>query len=62
MDHSHLRKVAKDLVALGVEDHEALIKVMVLHGGGRIEGSQGVAGLDLEQYNGLGHDHLLDLI
>jgi len=43
----HLWEVAEDLVALGVEDHKALIKVVVLHGGGGVEGGQAVARLDL---------------
>jgi hypothetical protein len=43
----HLGEIAEDLVALGVEDHEALIKVVVLHGGGGVQGGQAVARLDL---------------
>ena len=43
----HLGEIAEDLVALGVEDHKALIKVVVLHGGGGVQGGQAVARLDL---------------
>ncbi len=44
----HLGEIAEDLVALGVEDHKALIKVVVLHGGGGVQGGQAVARLDLQ--------------
>ena len=45
---AHLGEIAEDLVALGVEDHKALIKVVVLHGGGGVQGGQAVARLDLQ--------------
>ena len=43
-----MREVGQDLVALGVEYHEALVEVVVLHRGGGVESRQRRAGLDLE--------------
>ena len=46
--HTYLREVGQDLVALGVEYHEALVEVVVLHRGGGVEARQRRARLDLE--------------
>ena len=43
-----MRQVCQDLVSLGVEDHDRLVKVVVLHGRGGVEFGQAGAGLDLE--------------
>ena len=45
---TYLREVGQDLVALGVEYHEALVEVVVLHRGGGVEARQRRARLDLE--------------
>ena len=45
---THLREVCEDLVSLGVEYHEALVEVVVLHRRGRVELGQARARLDLE--------------
>ena len=43
----HLWHICQKLVAVCVEEHETLVKVVMLHRWGRIQAGQAVAGLDL---------------
>ena len=45
---AYLREIGQDLVPLGVEYHEALVEVVVLHRRGGVEPRQRRARLDLE--------------
>ena len=44
---AHLGHIRQDLIAVAVEQHDALVEVVVLHGGGGVQPGQTVAGLDL---------------